>query len=193
MCHRVTCWAGCQKATTELTLQNLQSLSHLCYPTDTRQLTSPQGEADEVSEGGMTLQALGGVNSPCGWYRVRGQLPSTGGWEHTHTHWCHKSINRHPGHYLMPQFVVHLKTIQASCQWKAWHLFDLCLISVPGLSELLVSRHFHHDQEKAFPPSFPSMDWAVTFPCCSFFVLCVGTTPSLASCTRTHWKKEVWE
>ncbi len=28
----------------------------------------------------------GGVNSPCGWYRVRGQLPSTGGQEHTHTH-----------------------------------------------------------------------------------------------------------
>jgi hypothetical protein len=36
--------------------------------------------------GSTTLQALGGVNSPCGWYRVRGQLPSTGGQEHTHTH-----------------------------------------------------------------------------------------------------------
>ncbi len=77
--------AGCQKATTELSLQNLQLLSHLRYPMDTRQLTSPQGEADGVSDGGMTLQALGGVNSPCGWYRVRGQLPSTGGQEHTHT------------------------------------------------------------------------------------------------------------
>ena len=43
---------------------NLQSLSHLPYPTDTRQLTSPQGEADGVSDGGMTLQALGGVNLP---------------------------------------------------------------------------------------------------------------------------------
>ncbi len=78
--------AGCQKATTELSLQNSQSLSHLCYPMDTRQLTSPQGEADGVSDGGMMLQALGGVNLPCGWYRVRGQLPSTGGQEHTHTH-----------------------------------------------------------------------------------------------------------
>jgi hypothetical protein len=50
---------------------------------DTCQLTSPQGEAHGVSEGGMTLQALGGVNLPCGWYHVRGQLPSTGGQEHT--------------------------------------------------------------------------------------------------------------
>ncbi len=59
-CHRVTRRAGCKKATTGLSLQNLQSLSHLCYPTDTRQLTSPQGEADGVSDGGMMLQALGG-------------------------------------------------------------------------------------------------------------------------------------
>jgi hypothetical protein len=39
-----------------------------------------------VSDGGMTLQVLGGVNLPCGWYPIRGQLPSTGGREHTHTH-----------------------------------------------------------------------------------------------------------
>jgi hypothetical protein len=32
------------------------------------------------------LQALGGVNSPCNWYRVRGQPLTTGGQEHTHTH-----------------------------------------------------------------------------------------------------------
>ncbi len=85
-CHRVTHRAGCQKATTEMSLQNLQSLSHLRYPMDTHQLTSSRGEADGVSDGGMMLQALVGVNSPCGWYRVRGQLPSTGGREHTHTH-----------------------------------------------------------------------------------------------------------
>jgi hypothetical protein len=30
-------------------------------------------------KGSMTLQVLGGVNLPCGWYRVRGQPPSTGG------------------------------------------------------------------------------------------------------------------
>ncbi len=71
-CHRVTRRAGCQKATLELSLRDLQLLSHLRYPTDTRQLTSPQGEADGVSDGGMTLQARGGVNSPCNWYRVRG-------------------------------------------------------------------------------------------------------------------------
>jgi hypothetical protein len=53
---------------------------------DIRQLTSPQGEADGVSDGDMTLQALGGVNSPCDWYRVRGQPLTTGGQEHTHTH-----------------------------------------------------------------------------------------------------------
>ncbi len=52
--------AGCQKATTELSLHNLQSLSHLRYPTDTRQLTSSQGEADGVSDRIMMLQALGG-------------------------------------------------------------------------------------------------------------------------------------
>jgi hypothetical protein len=85
-CYRVTHRAGCQKATMELSLRNSQLLSHLPYPMDTRQLTSSQGEADGVSDGGMRLQTLGGVNSPCGWYRVRGQLPSTGGREHTHTH-----------------------------------------------------------------------------------------------------------
>jgi hypothetical protein len=53
---------------------------------DTHQLAFSQGEADGVSDGGMTLQAVGGVNLPCGWYRVRGQLPSTGRQEHTHTH-----------------------------------------------------------------------------------------------------------
>jgi hypothetical protein len=37
-------------------------------------------------KGSMTSQALGGVNPPCGWYRVRGQPPSTGGGDHTHTH-----------------------------------------------------------------------------------------------------------
>jgi hypothetical protein len=82
----VTHRAGCQKATKELSLRNSQSLSHLRYPTDTRQLTSLQGEADGVSHGGMMLQALGGVNLPCGWYHVKGQLPSNGGREHTHTH-----------------------------------------------------------------------------------------------------------
>jgi hypothetical protein len=54
---------GCQKAATELSLHNLQLLSHLRYPTDTRQLTSLQGEADGVSEGGMTLQARREVES----------------------------------------------------------------------------------------------------------------------------------
>ncbi len=44
-CHRVTRWAGFQKAT--------QSLSHIRYPTDTRQLTSPQGEADVRSLEGV--------------------------------------------------------------------------------------------------------------------------------------------
>ncbi len=80
----MTRWAGCQKVTTELSLRNSQSLSHLRYLTDIRQLTSPQGEADGVFDGAMTLQALGGVNSPCDRYRVRGQPLSTGGQEHTH-------------------------------------------------------------------------------------------------------------
>ncbi len=33
----------------------------------------------------MTLQALGGVDLPCGQYSVRGQPPSTGGQTHTHS------------------------------------------------------------------------------------------------------------
>ncbi len=63
-CHRVTRQAGFQKAT--------QLLSHVRYPTDTRQLTSPQGEADVRSlEGVWCHRRWGGVNSPCGWYPVR--------------------------------------------------------------------------------------------------------------------------
>ncbi len=34
----------------------------------------------------MTLQALGGVNSPCDWYRVREGSPSLLEVTHTHTH-----------------------------------------------------------------------------------------------------------
>ncbi len=78
--------AGCHKATMELSLRNLQLLSYLRHPTDTHQLASSQGEADGVSERGYDVVGIGGVNSSCDWYRIRGQLPSTGGWDHTHTH-----------------------------------------------------------------------------------------------------------
>jgi hypothetical protein len=44
-CHRVMRRVGFQKAT--------QLLSHICYPPDTRQLTSPQGEADVWSLEGV--------------------------------------------------------------------------------------------------------------------------------------------
>jgi hypothetical protein len=44
----------------ELSLQNLQLLSHLCYPTDTRQLTSPRGEAGRVSEREYDVAGVGG-------------------------------------------------------------------------------------------------------------------------------------
>jgi hypothetical protein len=43
-----------------LSLQNLQLLSHLRYPMDTRQLTSPQGEADGVSEREYDVAGIGG-------------------------------------------------------------------------------------------------------------------------------------
>ncbi len=59
-CHRVTRRAGCQKATMELSLQNLQTLSHLRYPTDTYQLTSSQREADGVSEREYDIAGIGG-------------------------------------------------------------------------------------------------------------------------------------
>jgi hypothetical protein len=47
----------------------------------------------------MMSQALGGVNSPCGWYRVRGQLPSTGDQDHTHkhTHASEPGVGHHVG------------------------------------------------------------------------------------------------
>ncbi len=48
----------------------------------------PRGELMCGVQGGMTSQALGGVNLPCSWYRVRGQPPSTGGQVHTLTHMC---------------------------------------------------------------------------------------------------------
>jgi hypothetical protein len=52
-------------------------------------------------KGSMTMQALGGVSSPCGWYCVRGQIPSTGGQDHTHTYLSTGVINRYRSiHYL---------------------------------------------------------------------------------------------
>jgi hypothetical protein len=45
MCHRVMRRAGFQQAT--------QLLSHIRYPTDIRQLTSPWGEADVRSLEGV--------------------------------------------------------------------------------------------------------------------------------------------
>ncbi len=54
---------------------------------DTRQFNIlPMGKLTCGVQGGMTSQALGGVNSPCSWYCVRGQPPSTGGQVHTLTH-----------------------------------------------------------------------------------------------------------
>jgi hypothetical protein len=70
----------------KLSLKKSQSLSHLRYPMDTHQLTSSQGEADGVFEREYEVASIGGVNLPCGWYRVKGSLPSTGGRDHTHTH-----------------------------------------------------------------------------------------------------------
>ncbi len=45
-------------------------------------------------QGDMTLEALGGVNSPCSWYRVKGQPPSDGGQVHTHTQTQFLSIRK---------------------------------------------------------------------------------------------------
>jgi hypothetical protein len=54
---------------------------------DTRQLTSPQGEADGVSDGGMTLQALGGGEFALRLVsRQRVALRNRWSRSHTHTH-----------------------------------------------------------------------------------------------------------
>jgi hypothetical protein len=50
-CHRVMHRVGRQKVIMEL--KGLQSLSHLCLPKNTCQLTSPQGEADVRSLEGL--------------------------------------------------------------------------------------------------------------------------------------------
>ncbi len=79
-CHRVTRRAGHQQAT--------QSLSHIRYLTDTRQLTSPQGEADVRSlEGVWCCRRWGG------WICLAVDTASEGsppllevGHTHTHTH-----------------------------------------------------------------------------------------------------------
>ena len=61
-CHGVTRRAGRQKVTTEPS--GLQSLSNIHLPKDTRQLTSPQGEADVRSlEGLWRCRRWGKVNS----------------------------------------------------------------------------------------------------------------------------------
>jgi hypothetical protein len=104
---------GCQKATMELSLQNLQLLSHLHYPMDTHQLTSSQGEADGVSEQEYYVAGIRGVNSPCSWYRIRGQLPSTGGQDHT------PFVLRIPRRTCAPMFLEHIKRfLEVSCSWE---------------------------------------------------------------------------
>ncbi len=86
-CHRVTCQAGHQKATQELYLRNSQVLSHLCYPTDTHRLTSPQEEADVRNLEGIMLQALGGGGSTlCGWYPIIEVAPHPYWRSDSHTH-----------------------------------------------------------------------------------------------------------
>ncbi len=112
--------------------KNSQSLSHLRYPMDTRQLTSSQGEADGVSDGGMMLQALGGVNSPCSWCRIRGQLPSTRGREHTHTHMYIVAQCSYVA-YCSYVFLAHsLTRCQMTCRFLLW-----LLLKVRVLTQLL--------------------------------------------------------
>ncbi len=80
-----------QKATMELSIQNLQLLSQLRYPTDIRQLTSPQGEADGVSEGGMTSQGRRGEGDFLAVGTASQGSPPPLEVEITHTHihtWC---------------------------------------------------------------------------------------------------------
>ncbi len=77
-CHRVTRWAGFQQAT--------QSLSHVRYPTDTRQVTSPQGVADVQSLEGVWCRRHWG-----GWIHLAVDTASKGSpplleVRHTHTH-----------------------------------------------------------------------------------------------------------
>ncbi len=61
-CHRVTRRAERQKVTTQPS--GSQSLSHIRLPEDTRQLTSPQGEADVQNLKGLRRRRRWGkVNS----------------------------------------------------------------------------------------------------------------------------------
>ncbi len=99
-CHRVMRQAGFQQAT--------QSLSHIHYPTDTRQLTSPQGEADVRSlEGVWRCRRWGG------WIHLAVDTASEGSpplleVKHTHTH-THNWSQR--PQQLQPPWP----------QWPQWH------------------------------------------------------------------------
>ncbi len=63
---------------------------HSCCPIYVTQRTPvswhlPRERLMGCLNGSMMSQVLGGVNLPSSWYCVRGQPPSTGGQDHTHT------------------------------------------------------------------------------------------------------------
>ncbi len=84
-----------------------------------------------MSERGMTLQVLGGVNLPCSWYRVRGQLPSTGGQEHTHTHALVNTTYVNTVFYLhtyMGDLFKHMFFLEPACDGQ--HGYQVPLVSI---------------------------------------------------------------
>ncbi len=86
-CHRVTRQVGHQKATTEPSQQGLQLLSHLRLPNGhpSANISPGRGWCVESSRD-MALQALWGVDQPCGWNRVIRVAPHYRWSRHTHTH-----------------------------------------------------------------------------------------------------------
>jgi hypothetical protein len=82
----------------ELSLQNLQLLSHLHYPMDTHQLTSSQGEADGVSEQEYDVAGIGGSEFALRLVPHQRAAPfyrRSRSHTHTHTAQIHKLSSNH--------------------------------------------------------------------------------------------------
>ena len=90
----------------------------------------------------MTLQALGGVNLPCGWYRIRGQPPSTGGQVHTHISHHRQSPSCYPQcHQQLFCSVLDTPHVQAIKNWQMLACFfcSLLINSPHGINSQWIS------------------------------------------------------
>jgi hypothetical protein len=202
--HRVTRRAGCQKATTELSLQNLQSLSHIRNPKNTSQLTSPQGEADGVTDGRMTLQAWGRGEFAL-WLVPRQRVaPPLLEDENTHTHLPLHCLLILPGHHLDCYFYAllppcHLFPLLSPpsdpsvthCVQLAHHCLLIVIFkggppsSHCGVSPPVLSMGWALSRSSP-PPSSPSPLTSLAYPSIVHHILPGHHRQSIKSCNCLH-------